>query len=176
MARREDVARHVEAVRQSVANAIVGYTRTASTVIMAVVGRLCLDCIGIVATGQEPTQTTFWFAHCPYGAHDGACLLVGVILFLVAIVGGSAVAWSCQDWVMDPDRNPCARSFSFAMILEAATWIPVSVVVGKTNAAVEWFMNSASDDRVQALVSSAISAVLTLSCALLTHRYIYIYI
>jgi len=138
----------------------------ASTVVIAVVGRLCMDCIGILLTKQEPVQISFWFAHCN---KDGTCVLTGVILFFVSLLGCSIFAWCCQEWITDPTRNPYARIFSFKIIIEAAGWIPISVAVGKTNALVEWFMDISKDDRIQALLSSAMAMLLTVSCALVTH-------
>uniref|UniRef100_A0A7S1QK95 Uncharacterized protein n=1 Tax=Alexandrium catenella TaxID=2925 RepID=A0A7S1QK95_ALECA len=153
-------------LRQLAAHTVVAYVRMASTVVIAVVVRLCLDCFGIILTGQEPTQAYFWFAHCH---KDGICVLTGVSLFFASLLGCSIFAWSCQEWITDPARNPYARSFSFAIIVEAAGWIPISVAVGKTNALVEWFMDISRDDRVQALLSSALATLLTVSCALVTH-------
>mmetsp|Transcript_116072 Transcript_116072/g.248246 ORF Transcript_116072/g.248246 Transcript_116072/m.248246 type:complete len:556 (-) Transcript_116072:63-1730(-) len=152
--------------RQLAVKTVIAYVRMAATVVIAVVVRLCLDCIGIILTDQEPTAANFWFAHCQ---KNGKCVVGGILLFFVSLVGCSFFAWSCQDWIIDPSRNPYACRFSFAVIIEAATWIPISVVVGKTNALVEWFMDIARDDRTQALLSSAMAALLTLSCALLTH-------
>eukprot|EP00931_Biecheleriopsis_adriatica_P061413 TRINITY_DN36924_c0_g1_i2.p1 TRINITY_DN36924_c0_g1~~TRINITY_DN36924_c0_g1_i2.p1 ORF type:complete len:622 (-),score=105.47 TRINITY_DN36924_c0_g1_i2:28-1839(-) len=153
-------------LRRLVAQTMVAYVRMASTVVIAVVVRLCLDCFGLIITGQDPTAASFWFAHCQ---KDGTCVLAGIVLFFVSLAGGSLFAWSCQDWITDPVRNPLARKFSFAILIEAATWIPISVAVGKTNALVEWFMDIAENDVVQALLSSGLAALLTLSCALLTH-------
>jgi len=149
-----------------VGKTVVAYVRMSSTVVIAVVFRLCLDCIGIILTAQEPTAIYFWFAHCN---KDGTCVLTGVCLFFVSLLLCSVFAWSCQDWITDAKRNPLARSFSFAIVVEAAVWVPISVVVGKTNALVEWFMHTAKDNRVQALLSSALAALLTTSCALVTH-------
>eukprot|EP00929_Paragymnodinium_shiwhaense_P089306 TRINITY_DN49470_c0_g1_i1.p1 TRINITY_DN49470_c0_g1~~TRINITY_DN49470_c0_g1_i1.p1 ORF type:complete len:604 (+),score=106.11 TRINITY_DN49470_c0_g1_i1:145-1956(+) len=152
--------------RQLAHKTVVAYVRMAATVVVTVVFRLCLDCCGILITGQEPTATNFWFAHCN---KDGSCVLMGVFLFLTSLVGGSFFAWSCEEWITDPDKNPYAKRFSFAIMIEAATWIPTSVCVGKTNALVEWFMDIARDDMVQALLSSGVSSCLTVLCALLTH-------
>ncbi|CAE7838243.1 unnamed protein product [Symbiodinium sp. CCMP2592] len=74
-----------------------------------------------------------------------------------------------QDWIADPKKNPLARKFSFQIVIDAAAWIPISVSVGKTNALVEWFMGIAQDNLLQALLSSCIAALLTFSCALMTH-------
>lgn len=153
-------------LRQLAAHTVVAYVRMASTVVIAVVVRLCLDCFGIILTGQEPTAAYFWFAHCH---KDGICVLTGVTLFFASLLGCSIFAWSCQEWITDPVRNPYARSFSFSIIVEASGWIPISVAVGKTNALVEWFMEVSKDDRVQALLSSTLATLLTVSCALVTH-------
>ncbi|CAE7284270.1 unnamed protein product [Symbiodinium natans] len=145
---------------------IVAYVRLASTVIVAVVMRLCLDCAGLIITGQDAAQAGFWFAHCH---KDGACVLTGILLFFVSLAACSLFGWACQDWIADPKKNPLARKFSFNIVIEAAAWIPISVSVGKTNALVEWFMGIAQDNLLQALLSSCIAALLTLSCALMTH-------
>eukprot|EP00927_Polykrikos_kofoidii_P040980 TRINITY_DN34923_c0_g1_i1.p1 TRINITY_DN34923_c0_g1~~TRINITY_DN34923_c0_g1_i1.p1 ORF type:complete len:569 (-),score=92.71 TRINITY_DN34923_c0_g1_i1:45-1751(-) len=144
----------------------IAYMRMSATVVIAVVIRLCLDCFGIILTNQDAAAASFWFAHC---RRDGACVFAGIILFFTSLFGCSLFAWSCQDWLTDPYKNPYARSFSFALILDASTWIPISVVVGKTNALVEWFMDMAKDDLLQALLSSLIAAALTITCAILTH-------
>jgi hypothetical protein len=151
---------------QLVTQSFIYYVRFSSTVVIAVVVRICLDCVGIILTDQEPAEVSFWFAHCDKA---GRCVLAGIALFFASLAGCSAFAWGCQDWLLDPSQNPYARRYSFAIILEAATWIPISVVVGKTNALVEWFMDIAKDDLVQAMLSSAVSALLTITCALLTH-------
>ncbi|CAE7873572.1 unnamed protein product [Symbiodinium microadriaticum] len=65
---------------------IVAYIRLASTVIVAVVMRLCLDCAGLIITGQDAAQAGFWFAHCH---KDGACVLTGILLFFVSLAACS---------------------------------------------------------------------------------------
>lgn len=146
---------------------ISAYVRMAATVVIAVVVRICLDCVGIILTGQEAEEAGFWFAHC---RRDGRCVLAGIVLFIVSLTGCSVFAWSCQEWITDPTRNPYARRFSFEVVVDAATWIPISVVVGKTNAMVEWFMDIAKDNhRAAPVLSSSVAVLLTLSCALLTH-------
>mmetsp|Transcript_108561 Transcript_108561/g.330035 ORF Transcript_108561/g.330035 Transcript_108561/m.330035 type:complete len:575 (-) Transcript_108561:128-1852(-) len=155
-----------QGLRQLAAKTVVAYVRMAATVVIAVVVRLCLDCFGLILTDQEPAEALFAFAHCH---KDSTCVLTGVTLFFATLVGCSIFAWSCQEWITDPVRNPYARRYSFAIIVEAAAWIPISVVVGKTNALVEWFMDISKDDRVQALLSSTVALLLTLSCALVTH-------
>ncbi|CAJ1405635.1 unnamed protein product [Effrenium voratum] len=144
----------------------VAYVRMAATVIVAVVVRLCLDCLGLVLTGQDPQQASFWFAHCH---KDGKCVLTGILLFFFSLGACCLFGWSCRDWILDVQRNPWARKFSFQVVLDAATWIPISVSVGKTNALVEWFMDTAKDNLVQTLRSSCLAALLTFSCALMTH-------
>lgn len=158
-------------LRQLTTQTIVAYVRMAATVVIAVVVRICLDSIGIVVTRQQAEEAGFWFAHC---RRDGGCVLAGITLFFISLGGCSLFAWSCQEWITDPMRNPYARRFSFEIVVEAATWIPISVVVGKTNAVVEWsmqmFMDIAKDNRRAApLLSSSVAALLTLLCALLTH-------
>jgi hypothetical protein len=130
----------------------------AATVVIAVVVRICLDCIGIILTGQEAEEAGFWFAHC---RRDGRCVLAGIVLFFVSLTGCSVFAWSCQEWITDPTRNPYARRFSFEVVVDAATWIPISVVVGKTNAMVEWFMDIAKDNRRAAPVLSSAVLIFT---------------
>eukprot|EP00928_Gymnodinium_smaydae_P050214 TRINITY_DN337_c0_g3_i1.p1 TRINITY_DN337_c0_g3~~TRINITY_DN337_c0_g3_i1.p1 ORF type:complete len:603 (-),score=108.64 TRINITY_DN337_c0_g3_i1:108-1916(-) len=154
--------------RQLLAKTSTAYTRMGATVVVAVVIRLCMDCIGIILTGQEPTATAFWFAHCN-SEEGGRCVLAAFSVFFVSLVGSSCFAWSFQEWLLDPERNPYSRHFSFSIIVDAAAWVPISVVIGKTNALVEWGMNTVEDDLVQALLSSLIAAVLTIVCALLTH-------
>mmetsp|Transcript_17541 Transcript_17541/g.30702 ORF Transcript_17541/g.30702 Transcript_17541/m.30702 type:complete len:594 (+) Transcript_17541:47-1828(+) len=153
-------------LRRLARQTMVAYVRMACTVVIAVVVRLCFDCGGLILTGQDATAAGFWFAHCK---KDGKCVLSGIALFCVSLASCSLFAWSCQDWVTDPKANPCARKFSFAIIIEAASWIPISVAVGKTNALVEWFMDISDDDLFQAFLSSCLALLLTLSCALLTH-------
>lgn len=142
------------------------YVRMSCTVVVSVVVRICLDCIGIILTGQEPTAVGFWFAHC---STDGGCVLAGILIFLVTLLGCSFFAWSCRGWIMDPAQNRFARQYSFSIIVEAATWVPISVGVGKTNAIVEWCMREAEGEFVQVLISSAIALLLTTCCALLAH-------
>lgn len=145
---------------------LVTYARMSCTVVVAVVIRLCLDCIGIISTGQNPAAVVFWFAHCQ---QDGQCVMVALFIFFLSLCGSSLFGWSCQDWIVDPARNPYANRFSFKILVDAASWVPISVVVGKTNALVEWGMASTQDDLVQMFISEAIAAILTLVCALLTH-------
>lgn len=152
--------------RELAGKTAVAYVRMASTVIVAVVCRLCLDCAGLILTAQEPLGTAFWFAHC---REDGVCVMAALSLVLTSLVGCSVFAWTCADWITDPEKNPYARRYSFAIIVEAATWIPISVSVGKTNAVVEWCMGIARDNVLQAVLSSAVAAVLTLLCAAVTH-------
>mmetsp|Transcript_20620 Transcript_20620/g.45146 ORF Transcript_20620/g.45146 Transcript_20620/m.45146 type:complete len:554 (-) Transcript_20620:169-1830(-) len=155
------------------AQTCVGYARMSATVVIAVVVRICLDCFGLVLTRQEPRSVDFWFAHCAevsggFGT-ESTCVLAGSGLFLASLLGCSLFSWSCRGWIADPARNPYARRYSFTIALEASGWVPISVCVGKTNALVEWFMDVARDDLSQALLSSAISALLAVSCAWLTH-------
>jgi len=160
------MAAETKEVRQLGWRTTVAYVRLAATVVIAVAVRLCVDCVGIIITDQEPMDTNFWFGHCN---KDGQCVLAGMAIFLVALVGCSLFAWSCQGWVTDPGQNPYARRFSFSVIVDASTWIPISILVGKTNIVVEWFMDIAEDDVLQAFLSSVVALVLTLLCALLTH-------
>lgn len=154
-------------IRDLTVKTITAYVRMSSTVVIAVVVRIFLDCIGIIFTGQKPTAVYFWFAHC---GTDRTCVLSGIVLFWTTLTGCSFFAWACRAWIMDPVRNRYSGHFSFAIIIEAATWVPISVVVGKTNALVEYWMDSNSaDDRLQALLASSLASVLTLSCGLLTH-------
>eukprot|EP00434_Breviolum_minutum_P002075 symbB.v1.2.001835.t1/scaffold77.1/size347087/6 len=39
---------------------IVAYIRMAATVIIAVVVRLCLDCVGLILTRQDALSASFW--------------------------------------------------------------------------------------------------------------------
>eukprot|EP00913_Durusdinium_trenchii_P002970 g2752.t1 len=149
----------------------------------------------------QPNHHPFRFAHCH---KDGTCVLTGILLFFLSLAVCSLFGWACQDWITDPLRNPFARradqmatiagsppeakseddfvGFSFSIMVDAATWIPISVAVGKTNALVEWFMDVAQDNLAQVLpapllrlsdwrtlVSSCLAALLTFSCAVLTH-------
>jgi len=152
--------------RQLVRSTHVAYVRMAATVVIAFVVRLCLDCVGIIMMDKEPSEAGFWFAHCQ---KDGRCVLAGLGIFVMSLIGSSIFAWSSQGWITNPDRNPYARKFSFAVILEAATWIPISVSVGKTNAMVEYFMDISEEDMTQALLCSGVAALLTVSCAFMTH-------
>lgn len=158
---------------------IVAYIRMAATVIIAVVVRLCLDCVGLILTQQDALSASFWFAHCH---KDGTCVLTGCLLFFLSLAVCSLFGWACQDWITDPSRNPFARKFSFSIMVDAAAWIPISVSVGKTNALVEWFMDVGKDNLAQmlpapllrlsdwrTLVSSCLAALLTFSCAVMTH-------
>jgi len=147
---------------------LTAYVRMSATVVIAVVVRMCLDCIGIILTGQDPTALTFWFSHCS-GERQGACVAMGISIFVASLLGCSAFAWGVQDWIKDPLRNPRARYHSFDVVLEAATWVPISVVVGKTNALVDWLMDVTENDLIQALVGSLVAAVITGICTLLTH-------
>lgn len=161
------MGRGTSGLRKLAGRTIAAYVRMAATVVIAVVVRICLDCIGIILTGQEAEEAGFWFAHC---RRDGRCVLAGIVLFFVSLTGCSVFAWSCQEWITDPTRNPYARRFSFEVVVDAATWIPISVVVGKTNAMVEWFMDIAKDRHQAApVLASSVALLLTLSCALLTH-------
>ena len=51
-------------LRPLLVKTLKGYIRMSATVMIAVTIRLCLDCIGIILTGQEPVKLSFWFAHC----------------------------------------------------------------------------------------------------------------
>merc|ERR1740130_894492 len=117
------------------AQTFTAYARMAATVVIAVVVRICHDCLGIILTGQDPVAVNFWFAHC----RGGKCMVVGLFIFLLALGGCSMCAWKVKDWIMDPARNRHASRYSFAVVMDAATWVPISVVVGKTNALIEWF-------------------------------------
>lgn len=147
----------------------VAYVRMSATVIVAVVVRLCLDSFGIIYTGQDPADVSFWFAHCTGVRKDGHCVSTAICLFLAALFLGSLFGWACQDWITDPARNPYAKRYSFAILIDASSWLPISVVVGKTNALVEYVLDITQDDVVQGLMSSAIAAFLTLSCGVFTH-------
>lgn len=152
--------------RKLAGRTVIAYARMSATVVIAVVCRLCLDCVGLILTDQEPMDTAFWFAHC---RKDGACVLAGVAMSLFSLLACSAFAWSCADWITDPEKNSYARKYSFAIVVEAASWIPISVAVGKTNALVEWFMDISGNDMVQALLSSGVATILTIICAVVTH-------
>jgi len=95
--------------------------------------------------------------------------VVAFLIFFASLCGASFFAWRCQRWIVDPKRNPYAKHFSFQILLDAASWVPISVVVGKTNALVEWCMDFTQDDVEQLLLSSAVVAFLTICCAILTH-------
>jgi len=142
------------------------YVRMSCTVVIAVVIRLFLDCIGITLTGQDPTAVIFWFAHCD---KEGKCIWAALVLFLASLFICSFFAWSSHSWITDPTRNSYARRYSFGILMDALAWVPISVGIGKTNALVEWFMDISEVDLLQALLSSAVAAGLTLTCALLSH-------
>lgn len=146
---------------------LVTYVRMSCTVVVAVVVRLCFDCVGIISTGQDPEAVVFWFAHCQQDG--GQCVAIALSIFTSSLCGASFFAWACQEWILDSKRNQYAEHFSFKILLDAASWVPISVGVGKTNALVEWCMDVTQDDLVQLLLSTGVVLFLTLCCALLTH-------
>lgn len=58
-----DMAGEKKGLRQLAAQTVVAYVRMASTVVIAVVVRLCLDCIGIILTDQESCASGLGSAH-----------------------------------------------------------------------------------------------------------------
>lgn len=156
-----------QTLKALISQTFVVYVRTSSTVVIAVVFRLLLDCIGIIITHQSPGKVGFWFAHC-HG--DGTCVFSGVVLYFASLILCTLFSWSCHGWITDHNKNPYTKVYSFAIIVDAANcWIPMQVVIGKTNAAVEWFMNTSRGDVMQVLLSSIVTVLLTSCCALLTH-------
>ena len=111
------------------------YSRMSATVVVASVARMFLDAVGIVVSGETPRAVGFWFGHC---GGSGLCLIVGLSEFTLAWLFSSYFVWKYQESITDPAVNPYASKISWRIIIGAAEWLPMSIMVGKVNMLIEF--------------------------------------
>jgi len=145
-----------------------------ATVVAATVTRMCFDCVGLILAGKrDSSHYFFWFAKCDVtGNHieeSVGCLRWAVYLFAVAILFCSLLLWGVSQWITDPAQNPLATRYSFRILVDALTWVPISVCVGKMNVLVEWLMDVTTDDAMQAVLTIECVVIVTGVAALLAH-------
>eukprot|EP00403_Amphidinium_massartii_P026416 CAMPEP_0178390892 /NCGR_PEP_ID=MMETSP0689_2-20121128/10880_1 /TAXON_ID=160604 /ORGANISM="Amphidinium massartii, Strain CS-259" /LENGTH=543 /DNA_ID=CAMNT_0020011415 /DNA_START=143 /DNA_END=1770 /DNA_ORIENTATION=- len=130
----------------------------AATVIVATVTRMCLDCLGFLLSGQQNASSNyFWFSTCIVDRNhlqqSMTCLHMAAYLFVTSILFCAVVLWGVAQWITDPDQNPYARRYSFTILVDSLTWIPISVCVGKMNVLVDWLMGVTKDNATRALLT-----------------------
>mmetsp|Transcript_43886 Transcript_43886/g.80191 ORF Transcript_43886/g.80191 Transcript_43886/m.80191 type:complete len:580 (-) Transcript_43886:35-1774(-) len=150
------------------------YARMSATIVAATVTRMCFDCVGFILAGKRDSANYFfWFAKCDVtGNHieeSVGCLRWAVYLFAVAILFCSLLLWGVSQWISDPAQNPLAMRFSFRILVDALTWVPISVCVGKMNVLIEWLMDVTTDDAMQAVLTIECVVIVTGVAALLAH-------
>ncbi|CAK0909599.1 unnamed protein product, partial [Prorocentrum cordatum] len=155
-------------LRQLARRTISAYVRMAATVVIAVVVRICLDCVGIILTGQEAEEAGFWFAHC---RRDGRCVLAGIVLFIVSLTGCSVFAWSCQESGSPTPRETPTPQVFLRGCGGRGDLDPDLCSRGEDerDGGVVHGHSQGDNHRAAPVLSSSVAVLLTLSCALLTH-------
>eukprot|EP00397_Hematodinium_sp_SG-2012_P036292 GEMP01039163.1.p1 GENE.GEMP01039163.1~~GEMP01039163.1.p1 ORF type:complete len:481 (+),score=63.40 GEMP01039163.1:435-1877(+) len=105
---------------------LVQYVRMSGTVVIAVVVRLTMDAFGIVFAGLNAEQEKLVFAYCP----RSSCLIMGITELILAVICASAFVWSWHEHLADSKLSRCV---SLGLIIGAAEWVPISLLVTKTN-------------------------------------------
>lgn len=104
----------------------VQYARMSGTVISAVLVRLMMDAFAIVFAGLDAEHENFWFGNC----RRTSCVIMGLIELSMAVVCASAFVWSWHEHLAD---SKLSRHVSLGLIIAAAEWTPISMLVAKTN-------------------------------------------
>ncbi len=129
--------------------------------VVASVARMFLDAVGIVLAGETPKAVGFWFGHCQ---DNSRCVAIGLSEFFLAWVASSYFVWRYHEVLVDRSCNPYANFMSWQIIIGAAEWLPMSIMVGKVNMLIEYGHFS-----VSAIVNPIIVVMVTLTFSYLAY-------
>lgn len=140
----------------------IQYIRMSGTVVSAVLARLTIDAFGIVLAGLNAGKENFWFAHCP----ETSCVLMGIAELFLAMVCASAFVWSWHEHLVD---SQLSRYISLGVIIGAAEWMPISLLVSKTNMVMGYVIDGISFTPSGFVEAALFALTLNTAAAAFTH-------